>query len=76
MRILLILIFIIIRLKWFDKLVFHSRYIVFATEFNGALSAKYDDLFGAAEEFTDAAEREILTALGKRRNQLKHQSTS
>ena len=40
-------------------------YLLFLTTFQGRLSAKYDDIFGAASEHTDESEEEVLTALGE-----------
>ena len=40
-------------------------YLLFLTTFQGRLSAKYDDIFGAASEHTDENEEEVLTALGE-----------
>ncbi|BFZ22655.1 hypothetical protein BsWGS_25694 [Bradybaena similaris] len=41
-----------------------SRYILFLTLFDGQLSAKYDDLFGAASVFTESDDEEINNYLG------------
>lgn len=40
-------------------------YILFLTTFGGRLSAKYDDIFGAATEWSPNTERVILEGLGK-----------
>lgn len=42
-----------------------ESYLLFLTVFEGGLSAKYDDLFGAVTDQTTANEEEILTALGE-----------
>lgn len=42
-----------------------NRYILFLTLFDGQLSAKYDDLFGAASVFTESDDEEINNYLGK-----------
>ena len=39
-------------------------YILFLTIFNGKLTAKYDDLFGAVDDFSEEKERSILSTLG------------
>lgn len=41
-------------------------YILFLTVYKQRLSAKYDDIFGAATELTKLKEGEILTQLGRR----------
>ena len=41
-------------------------YILFLTVYKQRLSAKYDDIFGAATELTKLKEEEILTQLGRR----------
>jgi hypothetical protein len=43
----------------------NELYILFLTQFDGKLSAKYDDLFGAVEKFSSESEHRILRALGK-----------
>ena len=40
-------------------------YILFVTTYDGRLSAKYDDIFGAAAPYSDDAENEALEAQGK-----------
>lgn len=42
-----------------------ETYILFLTVFDGRLSAKYDDIFGAAAEYSEENEEDILTALGE-----------
>lgn len=42
-----------------------ESYILFLTEFKGRLSAKYDDIFGAAAPYTEYNEQEIFDELGK-----------
>jgi hypothetical protein len=42
-----------------------DSYMFFLTTFNGRLSAKYDDIFGAIAEYTVENEQEVLKALGK-----------
>ncbi|KAL5010137.1 hypothetical protein ScPMuIL_012442 [Solemya velum] len=41
-----------------------ESYILFLTEFKGRLSAKYDDIFGAAAPYTEYNERAIFDELG------------
>ncbi|XP_046355584.1 protein kinase C-binding protein NELL1-like isoform X1 [Haliotis rufescens] len=41
-----------------------DTHIMFLTMYNGRLSAKYDDIFGAVAEFTSANEQQILDYLG------------
>lgn len=45
----------------------HETYLLFLTEFEGALSARYDDIFGAAAAFNDKNELEVLASLGESR---------
>ncbi|KAI0228321.1 hypothetical protein LSAT2_021197 [Lamellibrachia satsuma] len=40
-----------------------ESYLLFLTLFGGRLSAKYDDLFGAAADYDDDSEAEILAAI-------------
>ena len=42
-----------------------DTYLLFLTIFGGRLSAKYDDLFGAAADYDDENEAEILAAIGE-----------
>ena len=42
-----------------------ESYILFMTNFEGALSAKYDDIFGAAAGYNDRNEAQVLEALGE-----------
>ena len=42
-----------------------ETYLLFLTLFGGRLSAKYDDLFGAAADYDDESEAEILAAIGE-----------
>ena len=42
-----------------------ESYILFMTNFEGALSAKYDDIFGAAADYNVKNEAQVLQALGK-----------
>lgn len=42
-----------------------EMYIFFLTVFRNRLSAKYDDVFGAAAEFSEENERQVLDYLGK-----------
>ena len=42
-----------------------ERYVLFLTPFQGRLSAKYDDLFGAAADLTRDSERQVLDYLGE-----------
>ncbi|XP_013395584.1 protein kinase C-binding protein NELL2 [Lingula anatina] len=41
-----------------------ETYILFLTTFDGRLSAKYDDIFGAAVSYSRENERQVLAALG------------
>ena len=41
------------------------RYLLFLTLYDKSLSAQYDDLFGAAETFTEFAERDLLEYIGE-----------
>ncbi len=47
-----------------------ERYILFLAIFNQGLSAKYDDLFGAAVDFSQENENQVLQALGKKKYRL------
>ena len=42
-----------------------ESYILFMTNFEGALSAKYDDIFGAASDYNDKNEAQVLQTLGE-----------
>ena len=42
-----------------------ESYILFMTNFEGALSAKYDDIFGAAADYNVKNEAQVLQALGE-----------
>ena len=42
-----------------------ESYILFTTNFEGALSAKYDDIFGAAADYNEKNEAQVLQALGE-----------
>ena len=42
-----------------------ESYILFMTNFEGTLSAKYDDIFGAAADYNVKNEAQVLQALGK-----------
>ena len=42
-----------------------DEYVLFLTIFDGRLSAKYDDLFGAVTERTRETEDEIFEAIGE-----------
>ena len=42
-----------------------ESYILFLTNFEGSLSARYDDIFGAATAYNDKHETEVLQSLGK-----------
>ena len=43
-----------------------KNYILFVTLFNDSLSAKYDDIFGAADEQMIEREEEVTESLGKK----------
>ena len=40
-------------------------YVLFLTVFEGRLSAKYDDIFGAAADYTEDNEKQVLDYLGE-----------
>ena len=42
-----------------------ETYILFMTNFEGKLSAKYDDIFGAAAHYNEKNKAQVLEALGK-----------
>lgn len=42
-----------------------GTYLFFATTYDGRLSAKYDDIFGAATVYSEDMENDILEALGE-----------
>ena len=42
-----------------------ETYVLFATTYEGRLSAKYDDIFGAVAEYSSETEDLVLGALGK-----------
>ena len=42
-----------------------ESYILLMTNFEGKLSAKYDDIFGAAADFNEKNQAQVLQALGK-----------
>ena len=42
-----------------------EAYILFMTDFEGKLSAKYDDIFGAASDYNEKNQAQVLQALGK-----------
>ena len=42
-----------------------ESYILFLTDFEGSLSARYDDIFGAATAYNEKHEAEVLQSLGK-----------
>ena len=42
-----------------------ESYILFMTNFEGALSAKYDDIFGAVADYNEKNEAQVLQALGE-----------
>ena len=49
----------------YSKVQEGESYILFITNFEGALSAKYDDIFGAAADYNVKNEAQVLQALGK-----------
>ena len=42
-----------------------QEYILFMTLYDGGLSAKYDDIFGAAAELSEENEDQVMDYLGK-----------
>ena len=51
-----------------------ATYVLFVTTYDGRLSAKYDDIFGAATRYNDDAENEALEAQGKATESILKQS--
>jgi hypothetical protein len=42
-----------------------ESYLLFLTLYEGRLSAKYDDIFGAAADYNDENEKQVLDYLGE-----------